>query len=118
MILRTTARCGADYEWGVHVAAYAAKARFTEVELRETALLPSGATGGFSGDDALVLRLADALHEHARVEDALYAELAAALAPDALVELVALAGFYHLISFELNVLGVVREPFAPEMPRP
>ena len=26
LILRTTARCGAEYEWGVHVQVFAAKA--------------------------------------------------------------------------------------------
>src|SRR5690349_732891 len=33
MILRTTALCGAEYEWGVHVAAYGAKAAWTPAEL-------------------------------------------------------------------------------------
>src|SRR5207245_4416886 len=34
MILRTTAICGAEYEWGVHVAAYGAKSNWTQQELR------------------------------------------------------------------------------------
>src|SRR6185436_18451878 len=29
-ILRTTARCGAGYEWGVHVAGFAGKAELTD----------------------------------------------------------------------------------------
>src|SRR5258708_5056129 len=33
MILRTTALCGAEYEWGVHVAAYGAKAGWSPAEL-------------------------------------------------------------------------------------
>ena len=61
MILRTTARCGAEYEWGVHVAAFAPKAGLAEAEWRATA---SGADpGSWSAEDRLVLRLADALYE-------------------------------------------------------
>src|ERR1043165_5501998 len=36
VILRTTALCGAEYEWGVHVAAYGAKAQWKPEELRST----------------------------------------------------------------------------------
>ena len=116
VILRTTARCGAGYEWGVHVAAFAAKARLTDDEVRATALLPAGSIGPFEGTDALALRLADALHDHATIDPALHEALAAAFSPDVRIELVALAGFYHLVSFEVNALGVAPEPFAPPMP--
>src|SRR6185369_10223865 len=36
MILRTCARCGAEYEWGVHVAEFGAKAQWTEEQKRST----------------------------------------------------------------------------------
>jgi hypothetical protein len=36
MILRTCARCGAEYEWGVHVATFGAKAQWTTAELHST----------------------------------------------------------------------------------
>src|SRR5262245_52034224 len=36
MILRTCARCGAEYEWGVHVAVFGGKAGWTEDELRSS----------------------------------------------------------------------------------
>ena len=36
VILRATALCGAEYEWGVHVAAYGAKAAWTPEQLRST----------------------------------------------------------------------------------
>src|ERR1700741_1814768 len=41
VILRTCAQCGAEYEGGVHVAAYGAKAQFTAEQV--TATVHSGA---------------------------------------------------------------------------
>lgn len=114
MILRTTARCGASYEWGVHVAGFAAKAGLDEATVRATALDEPAALGE---DDRLVVALADALHDRADVDDALWANLTARFAPDAVLELVALAGFYHLISFTVNALRLEDEPFAPALPR-
>src|SRR5215471_20691552 len=37
MIDRTTARCGSEYEWGVHVTFFAAKAELTQDQIRATA---------------------------------------------------------------------------------
>jgi alkylhydroperoxidase family enzyme len=122
VILRTTARLGAEYEWGVHVAGFAAKAQLSEDEIRATFLdAPGAARGGtghpWQGDDALVLALADTLIDTATLDDALYAELSSHFAPDALLELVALVGFYHLISFQVRALRLQGEPFAPPFPR-
>ena len=36
MILRTCARCGAEYEWGVHIATFGAKAQWTPEQTRST----------------------------------------------------------------------------------
>ena len=36
MILRTCARCGAEYEWGVHVATFGAKSQWTPEQLHST----------------------------------------------------------------------------------
>ncbi len=37
MILRTCARCGAEYEWGVHIATFGVKARWTPAHIYSTA---------------------------------------------------------------------------------
>ena len=114
MILRTTARCGAEYEWGVHIAVYAAKAGLTEPERRAT-------RHGVAADwplpeDALVVELADALHEHSDIDDALWARLKAVYADEQLIELIMLSGLYHAVSYLVNGLRVVREAFAPGFP--
>lgn len=115
MILRTTARCGAGYEWGVHVAGFAHKAALSEVEVAATTK-PLDAHG-WGEIERLVLELADELHDTSRVSAPLWARLRKHFADDAVIELVALSGFYHLISFELNALEIEPEPWAPSMPR-
>jgi alkylhydroperoxidase family enzyme len=45
VIDRVTARCGADYEWGVHIAVFADKAGLTEDQLRSLASEAVGEDG-------------------------------------------------------------------------
>lgn len=111
MILRTTALCGAEYEWGVHVTAFAAKAGLTEAEWQATA---SGTDpGSWSAQDRLVLRLAQTLYDTHTVDDELWAALAAAFEPAQCIELIMLAGQYHGIAFLLNALRIEHEPGTP-----
>jgi alkylhydroperoxidase family enzyme len=116
MILRTTARCGAEYEWGVHVAAFGAKCAWTPEQLRASARGPADDVA-WAADERLIVRLADALHEAGDVDDALWQELKGVFADDQLVELIMLAGFYHMVSFTLRALRVPQEPHAPRLPR-
>jgi alkylhydroperoxidase family enzyme len=115
MILRTCARCGAEYEWGVHVAVFGEKAQWTPEQLRSS-VHGGAADVCWSAEDRLVLRLADALHETSRVDDALWADLAAQLAPEQLIELLMLAGLYHAVSYLINGIGIEQEAFAPRFP--
>ena len=112
MILRTTALCGAAYEWGVHVAAFGAKAGWRPEELSRT--VHGGP--GWSEEEALVVRLAESLHRSADVDDELWAALAARFGADQLIELVMLAGLYHAVSFMVNATRVAHEPEAPRFP--
>ena len=115
MILRTCARCGSEYEWGVHAAVFGAKAQWTKAQLRST-VRGHAADPCWSAEDRLVMRLADRLHETSRVDDALWAELATHFTPDQLIELLMLAGLYHAVSYLTNAIGVAPEPFAPTFP--
>jgi len=114
VILRTTARLGAEYEWGVHIAFFAAKAGLTEAE--RAATLHAGAEA-WSGAETLLVRMADALVDTATLDDALWAEAAAHFTPAQLVEILSLVGFYHLVSFVVNAAGVERESDTPGFPR-
>jgi len=110
VILRTTALCGSEYEWGVHVAFFA---RAAGLDAAQVAATVSGDPGAFSDDDRLIIALCDALHRAATVDDDLWATLAARWRPEQLVELIVLAGQYHMIAYLTNALAIALEPGAP-----
>jgi alkylhydroperoxidase family enzyme len=115
MILRTCALCGAEYEWGVHVAAFGAKASWTSEQVHST-VHGGPADACWSGQEASVIRLADELHATSAVTEEVWQEASAAFAPEQLIELVMLAGLYHAVSFMVNAFGVPHEESAPRFP--
>jgi alkylhydroperoxidase family enzyme len=114
-ILRTCARCGSEYEWGVHVAFFSARAGLEPAEVRATCAreLPAGV---FGARDRAILELCDSLHESCDLDDALWRRLAADFAPAQIVELIALAGFYHTVAYATNALRIELESGAPRFP--
>ena len=59
----------------------------------------------------------DQLHETASVDDALWAELAAEFRDEQLLELIMLAGSYHMVSYLTNALRLPGESYAARFPR-
>jgi alkylhydroperoxidase family enzyme len=114
-IHRTTARCGAAYEWGVHAVVFAAPLGLGEDWLRAT-WQGTAEDPAFSGRQALVVRACDELHDDAAWSDATWAQLRAAFADDELVELVCLAGMYHLVSFCCGAFALPAEAWARPAP--
>jgi alkylhydroperoxidase family enzyme len=115
VIDRTCFRCGAEYEYGVHVTFFGTRAKLTPDEIHDLCAADPDATV-FSPRDRLVLKLCDELHASSTVGDALWAELAAEWTPEQLVELVMLAGYYHAIAFATNAFRVPLEAFAARFP--
>ena len=66
--------------------------------------------------ERVLVRLADELHDTSTVSDALWEELHAGWTAEQLVELVALAGFYHLVAYATNAFAVEREEWAATLP--
>jgi len=114
-ILRTTARCGAEYEWGVHVTFFAARAGLDERDLEATCAIAAGPEV-FQGDELLILRLMDQLHDHSAIDPDLWGQAASAFSAEQLLELILLAGFYHTVSFLTNGLTLPLEPYAARFP--
>jgi 4-carboxymuconolactone decarboxylase len=115
VILRTCARCGSEYEWGVHVAVFAHRVGLTEAEIEGT--VGAGWRDPRWGErECLLLRLVDELHEGGRVGDELWQQLAARWSAAQLVELVVLVGFYHTISFVTNAFAVEPEEAGARFP--
>jgi len=115
MILRTCARCGAEYEWGVHVTFFGSSVGLTSAETEAT--VRAGAEDPvWSESERSVIRLADELHDTAAVSDATFAELELHFSPPQILELAIAAGWYHTISFVINTARVEREPWAARLP--
>src|ERR1700749_70041 len=115
VIDRVTASCGAEYEWGVHVSVFAAKAGLTEERI--TSLTTGGPEDACWTDaDRLLIRLCDNLHEDCTVDDPLWAELTGHYSDEALLELLMLAGTYRTVSYLVNSLRLPPEPRASRFP--
>jgi alkylhydroperoxidase family enzyme len=110
-IHRVTARCGSEYEWGVHAALFAGRAGLDAEQLRS--IVHGGpADRCWSAEDGLLLRFCDALHADCTIGEALWAEMRAAFTEAAILELLLLAGFYRTVSYLTNALRLPPEPFA------
>lgn len=115
LIHRTTARCGAGYEWGVHAARFAGPLGLDAAWLAAT-WSGTADDAAFSPRQRLLVRLADELHDTGRVGDDLWAELAEGWPADQLVEAVAVCGFYHLVAFCCGAFALPPEPWAAAPP--
>ena len=108
VIDRTTARCGSEYEWGVHIAFFAERAGLTPAEI---AAIVNDAPDNplWPPRERLILRLVNSLHETNTIHETLWTALKAEFSDEQLIELVVLTGFYHTISFVTNALAIPLE---------
>lgn len=114
VIDRTCARLGCGYEWGVHVAMFA---EASGLGTKAAATATAGPNDPmWAPREALLIRLVDALCDHADIDDGLWGELEAQWTHAQLLELIALAGFYHLIAFIANAARLPPEAYAPTFP--
>ena len=116
VIDRTCARCNNEYEWGVHVAAFAKAAGLSEAEVRHTVSHPPD-PDAWAPNEAALIAMVDALHETSTIDDATWAELALHYDEAQLVELVMMTGWYHAISFVCNALRVPLETWQARLPK-
>ncbi|MFB7414763.1 carboxymuconolactone decarboxylase family protein [Streptomyces sp. NPDC056121] len=113
VIDRTCARCGCEYEWGVHIARFAPRAGLTDAQV-------ASLTHGTSADpcwtaerDRLLLDATDALHDHHDIDAALWTRLGTEFTPEQLLDLFMLCGWYHAISYTARATRLSPEPGAP-----
>jgi len=115
LILRTCARAGAEYEWGVHAIAFGGPLGLSERQLAAT-VHGAADDAAWSEHDAQLIAAADALYDGDEIPDELWTALARRLGDDQLLELVVVAGWYRLISYVINAAQVELEPWAPRFP--
>lgn len=111
VIDRTCALAENEYEWGVHIATFAAAARLTPEEVAATAGAGSAAPLWTEAERAL-LQAAEALHARAALSDDEFAALRAHYDEDQVLEVLLLCGFYRMVSYVVGGLALPREPGA------
>lgn len=108
VIDRVTAACGAEYEWGVHVTTFAAKAGLSDEQILS---LTTGGSDDACWDDAdrVLIRLCDSLQSNCTVDDDLWAQLSNYHSDEAILELLMLAGTYRTVGYLVNALRLPLE---------
>lgn len=107
VILRVAWRTGCGYE----LAHHRPLGRAAGLSDAEVAAVTGGEVATLGEDDQWLVALADELDADAQLSDDTYAALAARWPTEALLELLALAGFYRLLAGVLQSLQVPIDPW-------
>ena len=114
-INRTCARCRAEYEWGVHIAFFGKRVGLDETQSR--AIVVSGADEEcWTPRERIILRMMDQLHDQADIDGKLWREASEEFSEGQLLELVMLAGLYHMVSFLVKATRLPLESYAARFP--
>jgi alkylhydroperoxidase family enzyme len=116
VIDRTCARTGCEYEWGVHVALFAAAADLTGEQVRATVVDGADAPCWSPAEQALIAAV-DALHARATLSDAEFTALSAHYDDAKIFEIILLCGFYRTVSYLANGLALSLEEKAERFPK-
>jgi 4-carboxymuconolactone decarboxylase len=115
-ILITARAWNADYEWYAHYPLALAAGLKPAVAAE---LAAGKRPAAMAADEAVVFDFLTELRRDKRVSDARFAETKALLGDQGVIDLIALAGYYDLVSMTLNVAQVrPPEPGALPLPKP
>jgi Carboxymuconolactone decarboxylase family len=115
VILRVTANKNCEYEWGVHVSIFSTAAKLSQSQIeatRSASVDPSL----WSAEETRLLMAIDSLCVVGRVENGLLEEFESDWTKDQQLEIFALCGAYHTISFVANTARLPNEPFGARFP--
>ena len=79
IIDRTCARCGCEYEWGVHIAYFAGRVGLTSEQVTSLTHGSPATECWSTGRDRVLIEVADSLHDTAQIDDELWGRLSAEL---------------------------------------
>ena len=115
VIDRTTGRLGCEYEWGVHIALFAEKVGFGPPEIVATLHDDSSEVCWTDAEQALI-SLVDDLVDRRTIAKATWQRASPYYDEAQLIEVIALVGYYHTISFLCRGLDLPLEHWAARFP--
>jgi alkylhydroperoxidase family enzyme len=115
VIDRTTARLGCEYEWGVHATLFAGKVGFGEAEMQAIVHGPPDAACWSAAEQALLAVVDDLVDQHT-ISDEAWDAARASFDEAQLIEVIALVGYYHTISFLCRGLRIPLEAWSARFP--
>jgi hypothetical protein len=113
VIDRTTALCGAEYEWGIHIAMFAERAGLTAEQVRSLTAGDPDDVCWTDPADRGVLHAVDALHARSDLTDDEWDALEEAAGADGAIDVLLLCGWYHAISYLARATRLASEPGTP-----
>ncbi len=115
VILRTTANRNCEYEWGVHIAIFSKAARLNETQIaatRERAV----SEDVWSDKERLLICAIDDLCASGTITNRHLQDFQAVWTLEEQLEIMALCGTYHTVSFVANSARLANEDFGARFP--
>lgn len=115
VIDRTTARCGCEYEWGVHVAGFAEPAGLSAEQITATVTGKPDDPVWTEEEQALIATV-DALLDHKKLSDEEWNRLRQYYDEAQSLEIIQLVAFYHGVALITGALNLPFEANAARFP--
>lgn len=113
VIDRTCARCGCEYEWGVHVAFFADRVGLSRAQIASLTFGGADDECWTSERDRVLIAAVDSLHDSSDLPDGLWEPLRSMFDEPQVLDLLMLTGWYHAISFAARAARIPLESGVP-----
>ena len=113
VIDRTCARCGCEYEWGVHVAFFADRVGLSAAQLTSLTFGRADDACWTNERDRVLVDVVDSLHDSSDLGDELWGCVRQVFDENEILDLLMLTGWYHAISFTARAARIPLEMGAP-----
>ena len=116
VIDRTTAKCGCEYEWGIHVVGFGPHIGLTEAQTRATVHGDATDPAWTEPAEQVLIATVDALLDHKKLTDIEWAALRAHFDEAQALEIIQLVAFYHGVALISGALDLPLEANAARFP--
>lgn len=116
VIDRTTAKCGCEYEWGIHIAGFATHIGLTDAQIQATVRGDANDPAWTDGGERTLIATVDALLDRKRLTDIEWAALRDHFSEEQALEIIQLVAFYHGVSLISGALDLPLEANAARFP--